>query len=75
MLIAERHTLESGCDVRSASHDFVMRCWTRAELSERLAEAGFAGAQYHGGYAANVPLGATDRIVAVALYQPSILKA
>ena len=74
MLIAERHTLERGCDVRSGSYDFVMRCWTRAELAERLAEAGFAGAEYRGGYGANVPLGATDRIVAVALRRPGILK-
>ena len=66
MLIAERHTLVRGGQTRSESHDFVMRCWTRAELEERLREAGFARIEWRGAYDAAVPLGATDRIVAVA---------
>ncbi|HTO12025.1 MAG TPA: class I SAM-dependent methyltransferase [Candidatus Binatia bacterium] len=66
MLIAERHVLVSGGETRSESHDFVMRCWTRAELDERLREAGFAPADCRGAYDDAVPVGATDRIVAVA---------
>ena len=66
MLIAECHVLVRGGETATATHDFVMRCWTRGELEERLREAGFASVECHGAYDDAVPLGATDRIVAVA---------
>jgi len=66
MLIAERHTLTTSGRVTTADHDFVMRCWTLAELDARLAHAGFVAVAYQGAYDPLVPLGATDRIVAIA---------
>ena len=66
MLVGERHVLESSGATRTETHEFTMRCWTRAELEQRLAEAGFARPEWSGAYAVGVPLGATDRIVAVA---------
>jgi len=66
MLIAERHALTRGGDTHEATHDFVMRCWTRDELQQRLGEAGFVSVECRGAYDDAVPLGATDRIVAVA---------
>ncbi|MET0484370.1 MAG: hypothetical protein ABW216_01630 [Candidatus Rokuibacteriota bacterium] len=50
----------------SADYDFVMRCWTQSELDERLAGAGFVAVEFRGAYDPTVPLGSTDRIVAVA---------
>jgi len=67
MRIDERHVLEAGGATRTETHTFTMRGWTRAELEQRLAEAGFARPECHGAYADGVPLGATDRIVAVAV--------
>jgi SAM-dependent methyltransferase len=66
LLIDERHAVEAGGATHAATHAFTMRCWTREELAQRLAEAGFAPPECRGAYADGVPLGATDRIVAVA---------
>ena len=66
MLVAERHTLTTDSGTTSADYDFVMRCWTRSELDELLAGAGFVAVEYRGAYDPTVPLGSTDRIVAVA---------
>ncbi|HEU5194208.1 MAG TPA: class I SAM-dependent methyltransferase [Methylomirabilota bacterium] len=66
MVMAERHVLESGGVTHTETHAFTMRCWTRAELEQRLAEAGFARPECRAAYAEGAPLGATDRIVAVA---------
>jgi SAM-dependent methyltransferase len=66
MLVAERHTLTTDGGTTSADYDFVMRCWTQSELDERLAGAGFVAVEYRGAYDPAVPLGSTDRIVAVA---------
>jgi SAM-dependent methyltransferase len=66
MLVAERHTLTTDGGTTSANYDFVMRCWTRSELDELLAHAGFVSVEYRGAYDPTVPLGSTDRIVAVA---------
>ena len=66
MLVAERHTLTTGGHTTAAAHDFVMRCWTRDELDELLARAGFGAITYRGAYDPATPLGSTDRIVAVA---------
>jgi SAM-dependent methyltransferase len=66
LLVSERHTLlRSGVEEVSA-YDFSMRCWTREELSERLAEAGFGETEYFGGYDFNTPAGASDRLVCAA---------
>jgi len=66
MLVAERHTLTTGGHTTATDHDFVMRCWTRGELDELLARAGFDAITYQGAYDPASPLGSTDRIVAVA---------
>jgi SAM-dependent methyltransferase len=66
MLVAERHTLTTGGHTTGADHDFVMQCWTRGELDELLAHAGFGAITYQGAYDPAAPLGSTDRIVAVA---------
>jgi SAM-dependent methyltransferase len=73
LLIAERHVLVTDTGTRTESYDFVMRCWTRAELDERLAEAGFVSVQYRGGYDSTVPAGSTDRLVVVASRAPGML--
>src|SRR4030095_12939404 len=41
MLVTERHTLTTDGGTTSADYDFVMRGWTRSELDELLAHAGF----------------------------------
>jgi SAM-dependent methyltransferase len=64
--IAEHHRLTNGVRTTTADYDFVMRCWTRDELDGRLAAAGFVQAEYRGSYDRAVPVGATDRLVAVA---------
>jgi hypothetical protein len=66
LLVAERHTLTMGGRTTSADHDFEMRCWTRAELDEIFALAGFDSIGYQGACDPAAPLGSTNRIVAVA---------
>ncbi len=66
LLIDERHTLVAGEHTRSEGYNFVMRCWTRGELEERLADAGFGSVECLGGYDDSVPAGTTDRLVAIA---------
>jgi hypothetical protein len=64
--VSERHTLVTDGQERSSDFQFVMRCWTRAELESGLARAGFGEVAYFGAYDAAVDVGATDRLVAVA---------
>jgi SAM-dependent methyltransferase len=64
--IAERHVLATGGETTSADYEFVMRCWTRDELDALLAGAGFTAVEYRGSYERALPVGATDRLVAVA---------
>jgi SAM-dependent methyltransferase len=64
--IAERHRLTGGTETISADYDFVMRCWTRAQLDGLLAATGFVEPEYRGSYDRAVPAGATDRLVVVA---------
>ena len=66
LLVAERHVLTSEGATRTEDYEFVMRCWTRAELEAGLAEAGFTTVELLGAYEAGVAAGATDRLVAVA---------
>jgi SAM-dependent methyltransferase len=65
LLIAERHTLTTARGERTARFDFVMRCWTRDELEDRLRAAGFEAMEYAGTYG-GAPPGVGDRLVAVA---------
>jgi SAM-dependent methyltransferase len=67
LLISERHELVGQGDERASDYQFVMRCWEREELSVLLARHGFGNIQYFGAYDHGVELGATDRLVAVAL--------
>ena len=67
LLIRERHTLETDGRERSWDYDFVMRCWTPAELESLLHVNGFESIAYFGAYDPVVGQGATDRLVAVAL--------
>jgi SAM-dependent methyltransferase len=66
LLIAERHVLVAADGTRTEAHEFVMGCWTRGELDERLRDAGFVGVEYHGGYDEALVAGASDRLVALA---------
>ncbi|HEV2708550.1 MAG TPA: class I SAM-dependent methyltransferase [Pyrinomonadaceae bacterium] len=66
LLVAEQHTLRDGEAETVTFYDFQMRCWTRAELDESLARAGFERVEYFGAYDFAVQDGATDRLVCVA---------
>ena len=48
----------------TATHEFVMKCWTRDELDTGLRAAGFETVEYSTGYEDGRPTGAGDRIVA-----------
>jgi SAM-dependent methyltransferase len=67
LLVSERHLLQpqNGANTE-ASYHFVMQCWTKAELDDYLARAGYGTITYFGAYDCRVPIGTTDRIVAVA---------
>jgi len=65
LLITERHTLTTDAGESTASHDFVMRCWSRDELRDALRAAGFEAMEYAGTYG-GAPLGVGDRIVVAA---------
>jgi SAM-dependent methyltransferase len=66
LLLSERHALISDGHERSSNYQFVMRCWTRAEVEAGLERAGFETVEYFGAYDTAVPVGSTDRLVAVA---------
>jgi hypothetical protein len=66
LLVSERHTLTTGAGETVADHEFVMRCWSREELQRRFGPAGFGRIEYSSTYDDTQPLGAGDRIVAVA---------
>jgi SAM-dependent methyltransferase len=66
LLVKETHTLEAGGHENSWDYEFVMRCWTAAELESLLHLNGFESIAHFGAYDAAVPQGATDRLVVVA---------
>lgn len=66
MLITERHVLEKSGKQAVTEHEFTMRCWTEAELCESLTRAGFGHIRLFGAYDRRKPLGASDRMIAVA---------
>ena len=64
--IVERHQLQQGEELTTADYVFAMRCWLQEELHALLVQAGFEVIHSFGSYNSQVPVGATDRIVAVA---------
>jgi len=66
LMVREQHTLEANGEARSIDYEFVMQCWTVAELQSLLRLNGFGSAAYFGAYDPAVAPGATDRLVAVA---------
>src|SRR5262245_40633367 len=66
LLIRESHLLETTHGQRSSEYEFVMRCWTVAELESLFNLNGFGSVAYFGAYDPTVAAGSTDRLVAVA---------
>jgi SAM-dependent methyltransferase len=66
LLISEEHAIVQSGHRRVAPYQFVMRCWTAAELQTALARWGFGSVAYFGAYDPTISAGATDRLVAVA---------
>jgi SAM-dependent methyltransferase len=67
LLVAEQHTFrpEGKSAGTISGYNFVMRCWTRAELDVYLRQAGFETIEYFGGYHHDSPAGASDRLISV----------
>jgi SAM-dependent methyltransferase len=65
LLVRESHSLEANGQERCSEYEFVMRCWTPAELRSLLGLNGFGSVSYFGAYDPAVAPGATDRLVAV----------
>jgi 2-polyprenyl-3-methyl-5-hydroxy-6-metoxy-1,4-benzoquinol methylase len=66
LLVSEQHTLRNQNVETVSTYEFSMRCWTREELDEYLAQAGFETIEYFGAYEKDVAAGASDRLVSVA---------
>ena len=66
LIIRETHSLNVNGDKRSVDYEFVMRCWTREELLSLLTQNGFSAVNCFGAYDRRIPVGATDRVVALA---------
>jgi SAM-dependent methyltransferase len=66
LLIDENHSLDAKDQQLVREYQFVMRCWTSAELHSLLSLNGFGSVSYFGAYDPAVALGDTDRLVAVA---------
>lgn len=66
LVVRERHTLEVDGRERSSDYEFVMRCWTFAELQSLLRLNGFGSVASFGAYDPAVAPGVADRLVAVA---------
>lgn len=66
LIVSERHTLKADGHKTTADYEFVMKCWIQEELRDYLTRSGFRSVQFSGGYDSSVPVGATDRLVAVA---------
>jgi hypothetical protein len=66
LVVRERHTLVVNGRERSSDYEFVMRCWTPAELQLLLRLNGFGSVAYFGAYDPALAPGVTDRLVAVA---------
>ena len=66
LIVRESHALESHGRERVVKHEFVMKCWTMAELESLLDLNGFGLVSTFGAYDPAIGLGATDRLVVVA---------
>jgi len=66
LLISERHELIEEDRERASDYEFVMRCSDRAEIETLLARHGFGKVAWFGAYDPDVPIGSTDRLVAIA---------
>ena len=66
LMVKEQHTLEVDGQEHSSNYEFVMRCWTPAELQSLLHLNGFSSVRCFGAYDPAVGPGETDRLVAVA---------
>jgi ubiquinone/menaquinone biosynthesis C-methylase UbiE len=66
LLVHESHSLETESRVVAAEYEFVMRCWTPAELQSLLDTNGFGSVSYFGAYDGAVAPGVTDRLAVVA---------
>lgn len=66
LLVSERHELVELGEKRVSDYHFVMRCWETEELRRLLVRQGFKNISWFGAYDPAVPIGATDRMVAVA---------
>lgn len=66
LVVRERHKLDKSESLNTADYRFVMRCWTVDELLSCLQDCGFRDVELFGSYDASVPVGATERLVAVA---------
>ncbi len=71
LVLSENHTLVDAAGEHPSDYRFVMRCWTRAELDAVLVRAGFVSIAHYGAYDVSVPVGATDRLVAVSQMEES----
>ena len=67
VLIEERHTLRRGDHETVSDCSFAMRCWTKEEVQACLSRSGFVALEWLGAYDRAIPLGATDRLIVVAL--------
>lgn len=65
-MIRETSELISGGTIKRTSFDLAMRCWTTDELSGSLSAAGFSVIKLLGDYDESIPVGSTDRIIAMA---------
>jgi SAM-dependent methyltransferase len=66
LLVKEQHTLEVDGREYSSDYEFVMRCWTPAELDALLRLNGCGSVLYRGAYDPAIAPGETDRLVVVA---------
>ncbi|HKR00512.1 MAG TPA: class I SAM-dependent methyltransferase [Pyrinomonadaceae bacterium] len=64
--VTERHALKTESGETVVPYDLLMRCWTREELDNQFAAAGFVAVDYFGDYDGEASPGATDRLVGVA---------
>ena len=65
LLIRETSELISGGTTKHTSFNLAMRCWTTDELINSLSAAGFSVVKLLGDYDESIPVGSTDRIIAI----------
>jgi SAM-dependent methyltransferase len=68
LLLSETHELVDDAGEHRSEYQFVMRCWTRAELDGVLEGAGFDHIAHYGAFDPAVNVGATDRLIAVSQF-------